>query len=170
MYLTGHTNPFIWHWMTYRSAHLCFEGLLVSKVGFTGLLLYHLDKGFTLQHPSSRRLGWFQWDPEIQWNFNACTVTPQTIELAAWSHSNQQKVRKVKPNANTRIYYVFERLVHQNPAKFFCQKLLNKNIPAIQTCFLIPQITENIEQWPKIVSNGGPKIFQGSMKIHPGTL
>ena len=33
-------------------------------------------------------------------------------------------------------------------------------MPAIQTCFLTPQITENIKKWLKMVSNGGPKIHQ----------
>ena len=43
-------------------------------------------------------------------------------------------------------------------------------MPAIQPCFLTPQITENIKKWPKIVSNGGPKIHQKSLKIYSGTL
>ena len=43
-------------------------------------------------------------------------------------------------------------------------------MPAIQTCFLTPKITENIKKWPKMVSNGGPKIHQKSWKIHSGPL
>ena len=43
-------------------------------------------------------------------------------------------------------------------------------MPAIQTCFLTPQITENIKKWPKMISNGGPKIHQKSLKIHSDTL
>ena len=43
-------------------------------------------------------------------------------------------------------------------------------MPAHQTCFLMPQITENNKKWSKLVSKGGPKIHQKSLKIHSGTF
>ena len=70
---------------------------------------------------------------QIHWNFNACTVTPykslnwcsktlqsdqNEVQTSTWSHSNQEITRKAKPNENLRIYNVFERLGHQNSAKF----------------------------------------------------
>ena len=41
---------------------------------------------------------------------------------------------------------------------------------AHQTCFLMPQITENITKPSKLVSKGGPKIHQKSLKSHTGTF
>ena len=41
---------------------------------------------------------------------------------------------------------------------------------AIQTCFLAPQITQNLKKWPKSVSNGPPKIHQKQLKIKFGTF
>ena len=45
-----------------------------------------------------------------------------------------------------------------------------KFMPAHQTCFLMPRITENLKKWSKLVSKGSPKIHQKSLKIHPGTF
>ena len=41
---------------------------------------------------------------------------------------------------------------------------------AIQTCCLMLQMTENMEKWSKIVSEGGPKIHQKSWKVNTGTF
>ena len=43
-------------------------------------------------------------------------------------------------------------------------------MPAHQTYFLMPQITENIKKWSKLVSKGRPNIHQKSLKIHLGTF
>ena len=43
-------------------------------------------------------------------------------------------------------------------------------LSAIQAWFLIPQMTEKVKKWPKMVSNGGPQIHQKSSKIRSGTL
>ena len=43
-------------------------------------------------------------------------------------------------------------------------------MPAIQTCFLTIQMTENIKKLSKMVSEGRLKILQKSSKVHPGTL
>ena len=43
-------------------------------------------------------------------------------------------------------------------------------MPAYQTCFLMPQFTENIKKLSKLVSKGAPKIHQKTLKIHLGTF
>ena len=43
-------------------------------------------------------------------------------------------------------------------------------MPAIQTWFVTLQMTQNIKKLSKIVSKGGPKNHQKSLKIHPGTF
>ena len=61
--VTGHKSQVHFvsncYWMTYRSANLCFEGLQVSKLGFTGLLLYPLDSQFTINFERPLNLRWF---------------------------------------------------------------------------------------------------------------
>jgi hypothetical protein len=52
----------------------------------------------------------------------------------------------------------------------FSMQTALKIMPAIQTCFLMPQITEYIEKLPKIVSGERLNMDQKSMKIHYGTL
>ena len=82
-----------------------------------------------------------------------------------------EKVKNMKSNENHCIYYVFERSRHQYSARctFAIQKS-SKITPAIQTYFWTPQITENTEKLCQMVSNGGPKIDQKSIKIQPGTI
>ena len=64
-------------------SNVVFTGLQVSKLGFTGLLLYPLDKGFTTQHPGSRNLGWVKWDPEIHQNFKVSPIHLKTTKLVS---------------------------------------------------------------------------------------
>ena len=75
MYLTGLHFDFIadsnqrflnnCYWITYRSAFLCFKGLQVSKLRFTGLLLYPLECHFTLHQVRVLNLGCLWCDSEI---------------------------------------------------------------------------------------------------------
>ena len=59
--------------------------------------------------------------------------------------------------------------VETSRISWFSNQKSSKTMPAIQTCFLTPQITENIKKWLKMVSNGGPKIHQKSSQTYPGT-
>ena len=43
-------------------------------------------------------------------------------------------------------------------------------MPALQTCFLMPQITETMKKWPQSCANRPPKIHQKSIEINIGTF
>ena len=77
-----------WFWQV--TSLLILSGLKSAKLGFCNLLLCSLDKGFTTQHPGSRKSGCLWWDPEIHQNSkqspipqkssNWCPKTPKSIQ------------------------------------------------------------------------------------------
>ena len=95
-----------------------------------------------------------------------------------WSKWSQNRYLNSSKNRKTRksemlwkhYYLLYFREVGTPKISTVSIQNSSKIVPAIQSCFLTPQITENIKKWPKMVSNGGPNIHQKSSKVHPGTL
>ena len=102
-----------------------------------------------------------------------CLKTPKSVQnevqTATWNHQIQEKVKKAKSNENISIYHIKWEVGTSEISIISTQKS-TIIMPAIQTCFLTLQITENIKKWSKMVSKGTPKIHQKSLKIYPGTF
>ena len=76
--------------------------------------------------------------------------------------------KKVKYNKNN-CFCMFLKCWDMRNQHFFPIKNHEKNMPAIQTCFMMLQMTEHNKNLSKIVSRGDPKSIK-TRRINPGTF
>ena len=80
-----------------------------------------------------------------------------------------KKLKKVKPNENISIYYVFKTSDHQISTKNPYRNVLKSNLKT-DAGICVPQISQKWANCSNTSPKEGPKIHQTSMKIEPWIL
>ena len=99
-------------------------------------------------------------------------MPPKVSKMSPRSDAKLIKFRKMLKMRNlmkTSVFKCFWEFGTSETSRFSNQES-SKFVPAIQTCFLSPQITKHMKKLPKNVPNEVSKIHQKSSKIHLGTL